>query len=225
VSEASRKVLDVPGGSLNDSVPIQQFSDNGGTNQHWELRPVGNGNVYIRSEASKKVLDVPGSNGNDGVIIQQYQNRGGINQQWQVIQVADAPRTYKIISVSSGKLLDVPGGSPNDSVQIQQFHDNGGANQRWELIPVGNVSGNTIYKIMSEASQKVLDVPGGSLNDSVPIQQFSDNGGTNQHWELLMEPSGNYYIRSEASKKVLDVPGSNGNDGVIHTAVSKPWRH
>jgi len=80
-------VLDVPGGSLDNGVQIQQFTDNGGTNQHWQLLPAGNGAFYIMSEASQKVLDVPGFAAGDGVIIQQFQFNGGPNQQWRLVPV------------------------------------------------------------------------------------------------------------------------------------------
>jgi len=41
MSEASQKVLDVPGFAAGDGVIIQQFQFNGGPNQQWRLVPVG----------------------------------------------------------------------------------------------------------------------------------------------------------------------------------------
>jgi mannan endo-1,4-beta-mannosidase len=43
-----------------------------------------------------------------------------------------------------------------------------------------------LYKIVSQSSGKVLDVPGSSKTDGTKIQQFTDNGGTNQHWRVVV---------------------------------------
>ena len=63
-----------------------------------------------------------------------------------------------------------------------------------------------IVKIINVGSGKVLDVPDSSPNAGVQIQQFHDNGGANQHWGLLPDPSGAYKIFSVAhSNLYLDV--------------------
>ena len=81
------------------------------------------------------------------------------------------------------------------------------------MIPVGS-----IYKIMARSSGKVLDVRGGpdATGDGVPIQQWSDLNGTNQHWLLVPTDSGFYKIVAKSSGKVLDVTGGPGAtcDGV-----------
>jgi endo-1,4-beta-xylanase len=84
-SKASGKVLDVPGGS-KENIAIQQYSDNGGANQHWRLAVVDNGLFKIVSEASKKVLDVPGGS-KENIAIQQYADNGGANQHWELVLV------------------------------------------------------------------------------------------------------------------------------------------
>ena len=49
VNEASGKVLDDPGGSTSNGAHIDQWQLNGGTNQRWDLVPVGNGNYAIEN--------------------------------------------------------------------------------------------------------------------------------------------------------------------------------
>jgi hypothetical protein len=150
LSRSSGLVLDVPGASRNAQTPIQQYPDNGGPNQHWQLIPVDSGFFKVRSLSSGLVLDVRGASHDDHAVIQQYTDNGGHNQHWQFIPV-DAPppdlpfpvlggtRFFKIRSRSSGKVLDVPGRNADAHVQLQQYGDNGGNNQLWQLISVANV--------------------------------------------------------------------------------------
>jgi Ricin-type beta-trefoil lectin domain-like len=44
----------------------------------------------------------------------------------------------------------------------------------------------TTFKIVSRSSGKVLDVPGFSTADKTKIEQFTDNGGINQQWQLIV---------------------------------------
>jgi Ricin-type beta-trefoil lectin domain-like len=99
--------------------------------------------------------------------------------------------TFKIVSQATGKVLDVPGSNPANGVEIQQFTDNGGANQQWFVVPVQQAvvfpgpDPQDLWKIISNATGKALDVPGSNPADGVKIQQFTDNGGANQHWYLV----------------------------------------
>jgi photosystem II stability/assembly factor-like uncharacterized protein len=129
VSKASGKVFDVPGFATADGVLIQQYQDNGGTNQQWRLVPVQGGFVRIQSLSSGKVLDVPGFATNDGVAIQQYTDNGGTNQQWNLV-----PRpggSFQIFSRSSGQVLEaIPGAN-----HIQQFGNSTRIDQQFDLVP------------------------------------------------------------------------------------------
>ena len=75
VNAASGKVLDDPGGSTSNGAVIDQWQLNGGTNQRWDLVPVGNGNYSIQNEASQLVLDNSLSTSN-GTVIDQWQSYG-----------------------------------------------------------------------------------------------------------------------------------------------------
>jgi hypothetical protein len=88
VSQSSGKVLDVPAFSTSDGTKIQQFTENGGTNQHWRLISVGSGLFEIVSQSSGKVLDVPAASTTNGTVIQQFTEHGGTNQQWQIVLVS-----------------------------------------------------------------------------------------------------------------------------------------
>src|SRR5258708_9175157 len=93
-SQFDGKVLDIPGFSLQDGTPIQQYDDHDGTNQHWQLTPIDGGFFKIVSQATGKVLDVPGGSHENGVRIQQFQDHGGRNQQWSLVLVEDDLKTF-----------------------------------------------------------------------------------------------------------------------------------
>ena len=52
INDQSGKVLDDPGASSSNGAHIDQWQLNGGTNQRWDLVPMGNGNYAIENEAS-----------------------------------------------------------------------------------------------------------------------------------------------------------------------------
>jgi Ricin-type beta-trefoil lectin domain-like len=71
-----------------------------------------------------------------------------------------------------------------------------------------------LFKIVSRATGKVLDVPDSNPDDHVKIQQFSDTGGSNQQWYVVPKEGTFYKISSRATGKVLDLPDGSANDGV-----------
>jgi len=102
---------------------------------------------------------------------------------------------FQVRSRSSGLVLDVEHSSGDDHARILQWPDNGGENQHWEFVPVDVPppdlpfpvlgGGMRFYKLRSRASGKVLDVPGRSADPGALLQQYSDNGGNNQLWQLI----------------------------------------
>lgn len=146
----------------------------------------------ISSVSSGQALDVPDFSKNSGALIQQYTPNGGTNQQF-TLRRQGANLAYEIVSVSSRLALDVPGSSTKPGTEIQQFTPNGGTNQLWQL---SRAVGATGYEIVSADRERVdgsagslpsyvnlvLDVPHSSTVPGTVIQQYSENGGTNQQW-------------------------------------------
>jgi len=138
-------------------------------------------------EFSYLALDVPSSNNNDGVVIQQFGYNGNPNQQWRLRNVANGLLT--IVNVQTGKALDVPNGLPTPGLPIQQYRLHGGLNQQWRFQSFPAVSGPTLFRpeyhrIFNGASGLAIDVPNGSLEWRVKIQQYTPNNGWNQTWLL-----------------------------------------
>jgi hypothetical protein len=129
---------------------------------------------------------------------------------------ADGPVQAVILNKNSGLCLDVPGGDGRDNVLIQQYTINNGPNQHWTITQVGNASdGDPVYTITSVASGKCLDVPNGSADDNVQIQQYQCHGGPNQQWKFVPVGNGYYAIRNAATGLYFDIPSGSIDDSTI----------
>jgi hypothetical protein len=138
-------------------------------------------------------------------------------------------KIYQIVSVYNEKALDVSEWNTDDGTPIVLWDYHGGANQQWKLIPVGSQSG--LFKIHSQLSSKVVDVPW-STDNGTPIHQWSYHGGVNQQWHLLpIDGNGDIFkITSEYNGKSLDVPNTSIYDGMpltqwdYHGGTNQQWR-
>ena len=133
----SGKCLDLAGWSTANGVQMQQWSCNGGTNQQWLFKDVGNAKYQIVSKTSGKCLDVKDGNTADGAIVQQMDcQAGATKQQWTF--VPEAGGYNKLKSVASGKCMDVTAMSTADGAKLVQWSCGatnvaGGDNQRWMI--------------------------------------------------------------------------------------------
>lgn len=66
--------------------------------------------------------------------------------------------------------------------------------------------------IVSRASNKCLDVEGGSNRNEANVQQWGCSGGSNQLWDVIDLGRGEYSIVNQRSNKALTV-ASGGSDG------------
>ncbi|MEB3181159.1 MAG: RICIN domain-containing protein [Nostocaceae cyanobacterium] len=113
-----------------------------------------------------------------------------------------------------------------DGAPVQQYPCHGGDNQQWtvQLTFAGGIDVEfpDIYKIISQYSNKCLDVPieaatNYGLADQAQMQQYTCNGGFNQGWifEQLYAATATtpaiYLIKNQGSGKCLDVPSGTAN--------------
>ncbi|WP_320065963.1 RICIN domain-containing protein [Micromonospora sp. RTGN7] len=83
VNRASGMCLDVPGGSTENKLQVQQYNCNGAVNQQWEYLPGAYaGFGQLRNVASQKCLDVRATSTSIGAVVQQYICMDVPNQQW-----------------------------------------------------------------------------------------------------------------------------------------------
>jgi hypothetical protein len=201
VNEASGKVLDDPGASLNNFAVIDQWQLNGAFNQRWDLVQQPGGDYEIRNEASDLVLDnslstIAGTN------IDQFQPYGYSNQQWLFTLTQDGNGNYfcsGIVNAYSGMALDNSLSTSNGSPIVQMPQSPGATNQEWVFMPTRDVYQAT-YNIVNAAS-------GDSLNDSpTPL-------GAATAWDFAPLADGYFLIVSEASGNVLQDPNFSTSPG------------
>ena len=80
----SGKCLDVAAFSQDDGGPVYQWTCHGGTNQQWQLSPVGTNTYLLIAVHSGKCLDVAAFSQDDGGAVYQWTCHGGTNQQWRI---------------------------------------------------------------------------------------------------------------------------------------------
>lgn len=219
INRNSGKALDVYQKSTADGANVQQYTDNGGTNQQWSLVDVGSGYYKLVNKNSGKVLDVYQKSTADGANVQQWTDNGGTNQQWSVTDVGGG--YYKIINRNSGKALDVSAFSTENGANVQQWTDSGGTNQQWSFVVVGgNIGSGDIVvapngsdsnpgtlaspTTLTSAITKVapggtIYMRGGTYNYSSTITIQSDNKGSSGARKNIFAYNG--------EKPVLDFSG------------------
>jgi hypothetical protein len=220
VCRASGKVLDVPGNSPQPGLQIQQWEENGGPNQRWEVFPAVGSSYFIRSLGTRLMLDVSGFGTANGTPIDQFPDKRSIgdpnidtrNQQWNIIPVDNG--YYKIVSVWSGKVLDIPGFSQDNGAKLQQFDDNGGTNQQWQLVLVNVIpEGRLLEAFIQSVSSRLVMTTKGAANDGAPVvQDVGGSGslvlaGSSSDWATDPGDGGYFQVRFLPSGKVLDDPG------------------
>lgn len=125
----SGKCVDVPGKSVEDGVQLTQYTCNGGMNQAWWIRDLGNGYAQLMAKHSGKCVDVANNSTNGNPVIQWSRNSGS-NQQWQLQDAGDG--LVRLVSRLSGKCLDVNPSSTADGAKLIQWTCGTGTNQQFK---------------------------------------------------------------------------------------------
>lgn len=150
----SQKYLDVSGKKDANGSNVIQYKGNGGNNQKWYIKNVGNNVITIQSGlASGRMLDVANGANSDGANIQLWEANGATAQQFKVVKKDGA---YCLLTKNSNetKAVDVYGWSKDNNGNIDQWSYNGLACQQFKFeatsagsstpkAPVTNGSSNT----------------------------------------------------------------------------------
>ena len=164
INKQSGKALDVSSAATNDGANVQQWSDNGGSQQQWKVEDTGDGYYKLTAQHSGKVLDVEGGYTNDGANVQQWSDLGNSHQKWQITATSDG--YYKLICQCSGKALDVVGGYTNDGANVQQWSDNGNTQQNWQFVKISD-SGKDSGKDTGDSDRQAPSVPAGLTTSEI----------------------------------------------------------
>lgn len=213
-------VLDVSGGSKENSANIQLYTSNMSNAQRWTVSHDEKGYVTFTNVGSNKVIDVAGGNASSGTNIAQYVSNGTYAQKWIVAKRSDG--SYLIESaLRPGFYLGSRGGKASNGVNVELNSNQD--NSRFvllsttpsvakcdDILPEG-------YFTLSPAcssSGKVIDIAGGSSSNGANAQ-INDCNGTIAQLFSFEYHDGYYLIRNAKSQKALDVaggeliPGSN----------------
>ncbi|WP_448316483.1 RICIN domain-containing protein [Streptomyces sp. CO7] len=118
----SGKCADVPDQSLQRGVALKQYTCNGGANQKWWFKSVGNGYHQLSGRGSALCVTEKSSG------VTQETCTGENAQQWSVT----ASGGYvQLKSRATGECLDVNGGSTANSAALITYTCNNGSNQQW----------------------------------------------------------------------------------------------
>ena len=213
-------VLDVSGGSKENSANILLYTSNMSNVQRWTVSHDEKGYVTFTNVGSNKVIDVAGGNASSGTNIAQYVSNGTYAQKWIVAKRSDG--SYLIESaLRPGFYLGSRGGKASNgaNVELSSNQDNSrfvllnttpSVAKCDDILPEG-------YFTLSPAcssSGKVIDIAGGSSSNGANAQ-INDCNGTLAQLFSFEYHDGYYLIRNAKSQKALDVaggkliPGSN----------------
>lgn len=118
--EESGRCVDVPGGTTQNSTPVQLWDCNSTSNQRWQSTSSGQLTVY-----GNKCLDARGSGSADGTVVQIYDCNGTGAQQWRY------QPDGSVINVPTGKCLDAYQKATANGTALVLWTCNGGSNQKW----------------------------------------------------------------------------------------------
>lgn len=205
-------VLDVSGGSKDNSANIQLHTSNMSNAQRWIVSHDDKGYVTFTNVGSNKVIDVAGGNASSGTNVAQYGSDGTFAQKWIVSKQSDG--SYLIESaLRPGFYLGSKGGGASNGVNVElSVNDNNSHFALFstspsvakceDILPAG-------YFTLSPACNstgKVLDIAGGSSSSGANVQLYSSNGTLAQLFSFEYH-DGYYVIRNVKSQKALDVDG------------------
>jgi hypothetical protein len=220
ISKASQKVVDVQNCSPDLGANVHQWTWGGGDCQKWNIQATGDGYYVVTSLQGGLAMEVQGGSQSNGANVGQWAPNGAGCQQWKIESTGNG--YHRFVARHSGKVLDLAGGNVADGTNIQQWEWLGGDPQQWRLELLGQQPITPgVYRIVSKASDKVLDVSGCSTADGANVHQWMWLGGNCQRWSVEPTSGGYFRLVAQHSGKVLDVSGCSTAAGAnIH---QWPW--
>ena len=213
----SNYVLDATGATPKIGANVTIWSDNGGSNQEWNLVLGADGYYTIRSISNQGYfLDAANKTPSRGSNVSIWTNNSGTNQKW-LIEPSDN-NSYVIRNVANQSLvLDASGATPKQGANVSVWTSNGGKNQKWRISAIVEPSfdKNKTYEITSLSNSGfTLDAAGSTPRIGANVSIWTKNGGKNQKWRFVSAGNGYYYIQSVSNPNyVLDAAGKSPKRG------------
>lgn len=124
-------VADINNSSITNGTTLQQWAKNSGTNQQFQIKPVGGGLYEIINRNSGLSLGISGNPHAHGSAVDQETYTASSSQLWY-FETGPAG-SYVIRNFQSKQALDVSGGSTSNGGAVDQFIPLNQPNQQWTL--------------------------------------------------------------------------------------------
>ena len=205
---ADGRCLDIPNASRVPGTPLQTWDCNGSAAQQWAVveSVFDDGGTYnLKSNQSAKCADAANAGAANGTPIAQIDCSGSNSQKviptFAGIDPQGSP-LYQLVHVASKRCMEVRAVSAAAGTPIQLWDCLGTAqaNQLWTPL---DLSGAGAYRLQAQHDGQVLDLPWGSSNNGVVLQQWPANGANAQLWTLQK-------AAPVASPFVRTAPSNNG---------------
>lgn len=211
VKHADTMSLDINGGSLRNGQALQIYQWNNSTAQQFIFTRQADRSYVITNVNSGKAIDVSGSRTADKTKIQQWSRNGAKAQKWFIRSSGDG---YYLQSALGNWVLDMANGSVKNYTSVRLFTPNGTNAQRFQLASVATLPMGTALRISSVVNpSQVLDIPGGSKNNSARLELYKWLGGSAQLFTLAQVGNGVYTITNINSGRLIDVSGNSFSNG------------
>ena len=207
-SDYSTRVLDVYGGSLNNSANVQLYDSNDTNAQKFFVIPKGDGFYSIINGNSRKSLDIYGGKNANKANVQQYTGNGSNAQIFRIM--VDSNGFYSIFPASSlDKCIDIDGAVNANKRNVQIYQSNGSNAQKWSLEPTTlTLTNGQLYTIVSvQDPNKAIDVQSSSVDNGALLNFWTAGNNNWQKWKVKSLGGGFYELQNVFSGKVIDMPG------------------
>lgn len=135
VARHSGKVLEVANHGTANGSNVQQWTYDGGGNEHWIVTGLGGGQYQIVGVESNKCLDAYKSGTTNGTNVQVWTYGGASNQKWTI--TATDSGYYRISPVHAAAMaLDVSSASTADGANVYIWTYASTANQQFAFQPI-----------------------------------------------------------------------------------------
>ena len=130
----SNDVMEVPGFEYDWGFVLDQWPQNNGANQQWQVHSMGCGTYRIASVFDQQVVSIFESSKSPGAYVDQWPYWAGPNQIFRIRPTSGG--NYTITNVNSNDVVEVPDHSVTRETPIDQNTPDGRFNQQWSFSPV-----------------------------------------------------------------------------------------
>ncbi|MCR5294445.1 MAG: RICIN domain-containing protein [Lachnospiraceae bacterium] len=208
------KAVDVKGGSRNKGTQIQMYEPNGTAAQSWKFVKNANGTYTLVSGLeSSKVLDISGGIMANKRKVQLYTSNATPAQQFYLEEASMESQEAVVMlrPLSNQALAATPAGYSSGHTNLMA--DEAAAGSSYQHFSIED-AGYGLYRIVNQATGKVIDVSGARKTAGNNIQLYTWNGTNAQLWRVQKNSDGSISCFSRLnSGLMLTLNGTNFETG------------